>query len=243
MGLFINVGIGAIIAIAVIVGLILGFCKQFSKRLCAIASILIAIILVNVLFPLVAKTGVLDKLTNKVSSWFTPKFFSVVINDAETLKKTISGNFLSVLSSASDQVFAFMEGVLGGTNLKMTLGNFFARVIVSSVCETILWLALYLIIKYFLFGVKYLLSKISKVVVFKSIDKIFGMLWAVACTYLIVVGVVLTVGEIVVVQFIPKAEPTLAKYISQSILLKVAHETNLIGSYVASAFNLSLVKL
>ena len=239
IGVIINIGIGLVIAIAAIVGLAVGFCRQFSKPLVGIVAILGAIILVMILYPIIFNTGILNGFVEKATGWFSDEFYKRPVTDLESFQAAISDNYLKIFSGSAERVFARMSNVLGGED--MTIGKFFGRAFVNVVIEFSMWLVFYLIIKYFMYGVKYLLGKITQVVVFKSIDRILGLAWSLIWTYLIVVGIILTAGEIVIVQFFPNLEPTVADWIRQSSLLKLAHDTNVLGSFFANILAMPLV--
>ena len=229
IGIIFDVVIGVVILVAVIVGLARGFCKQFSRPLVGLISIIGAIALVTIIYPLIVSTGILNGFMTTTSNWFTPDFYQTKIDSVETLQATISDNYLRILSGSAEGFFARMEGLLLGTDFDMTIGNFFGVTIVNIICEFSMWIILYLAIKYLLFGIKYLLGKITKVVVFKSIDKILGLVWSLALTYIITVGLILTTGEIVLTQFLPDFADKVTPYMSQSVLLSFFHGTNVLG--------------
>lgn len=243
IGVIINIGIGVIIAAAVIIGAIAGFCKQFSKPLVGLVSLFGAIILVMLFYPLIFSTGIFNGFVSKACGWFKDDFYHLPTNTIEQFQEAISGNYLRVLSGSSDWVFAQMGNVLTDSGLDWTIGNFFGLAIVNTILKFVLWLILYLIIKYFLYGVKYLLTKIAQIIVFKSIDKIIGVVWALLLSYLVVVGIVLTAGEIIIVQFFPNLEPTVAEWIGSASLLRFAHNTNILGSMISNVLNIPLVTL
>ena len=240
VGVIINIGIGFIIALAAIIGLAVGFCRQFSKPLVGIVAILGAIILVMILYPIIFQTGILNGFVEKVRGWFADDFYAREIRDVESFQAAIADNYLSIFSGSAERVFTRMQIVLEGAEV-MTIGDFFARAFVNVVIEFTMWLVFYLIIKYFLYGVKYLLCKITQVVVFKSIDRILGIAWSLLWTYLITVGIILTAGELVVVQFFPGFEETVAGWIRESSLLQLAHDTNVLGSFIANVLAMPLV--
>ncbi|MCH5152756.1 MAG: hypothetical protein J1F68_02185 [Clostridiales bacterium] len=240
LGVIINLGIGLVIAIAAIVGLAVGFCRQFSKPLVGIVAILGAIILVMIIYPIIFNTGILNGFVDKATGWFSDEFYSRPVTDIDSFQEAIADNYLRIFSGSAERILARMETTLEGAEV-MTFGAFFGRTIVNVVMEFSMWLVFYLIIKYFLFGVKYLLCKITQVVVFKSIDRILGIAWSLVWTYLIVVGIILTVGEIVVVQFFPGIEPTFAEWIRSASLLKLAHDTNVLGSFFSTLLAMPLV--
>ena len=240
VGVLINLGIGLIIAVAAIVGLAVGFCRQFSKPLVGIVAILGAIILVMIIYPLIFSTGILNGFLEKATGWFSDDFYTREITDVESFRAAISDNYLNIFAGSADRIFTRMQLVLKDAEV-MTIGGFFGRAIVNVVMEFSMWLIFYLIIKYFLYGVKYLLCKITQVVVFKSIDRILGIAWSLVWTYLIVVGIILTAGEIAVVQFVPDFEQTFAQWIIDASLLKLAHDTNVLGSFFANILAMPLV--
>ena len=243
MGVFINIGIGLVIAIAAIVGLAVGFCRQFSKPLVGIVAIIGAIVLTMIIYPLIFSTGIFDKFVAKACGWFTAEFYQRPVTDVESLQAAISDNYLRILSGSAGWVFTQMSNVLTDSGLDWTIGNFLGRAIVNIILEFSMWLILYLIIKYFLYGVKYLLGKITQVVVFKTIDRVLGLVWALLWTYIIVVGVILTAGELVIVQFFPGFESTAAGWINDAALLKFFHDTNVFGSFVGNIFGIHLIGL
>lgn len=241
IGVLVNIVIGLIIAVAAIVGLAVGFTRQFSKPLVGILAILGALILTMVLSPILFNTGIFNGFIAKASSWFSAEFYSRPVTDMDSFNEAIKDNYLRILGGSGEWVFAQMTNVLQDSGLDWTIGNFLGKAIVQVIIDFTMWLILYLIIKYFLYGVKYLLCKITQVVVFKSIDRILGIAWSLIWTYLIVVSVILTLGELIIVQFAPGFESTIAKVINDSSLLKLAHDTNVLGSFVSSILNMKLV--
>ena len=241
LGIITDVLIGLAFLIALIVGLARGFCRQFSRPLVGLISIIGGIALVGIIYPLIVGTGVLNGFVTSAAGWFTKDFYTTQIDSVETLQATIADNYLHILSGSAPQLYARMEGMLVGTDLEMTLGNFFGLIIVNVICEFGMWVILYLAIKYLLFGIKFLLEKITLVVVFKSVDKIFGLVWSMLWTYIIVIGAMLTTSEVVFTKFLPDMVPSFAEFIKNSALLNFFHGTNVLGSFVANLLGVSLI--
>ncbi len=233
MGIFVDIGLVAIFLIAVIIGAVKGLCRQFSRPLLGLLSIAGAVVLVIVIYPLLANMGGMISFVSAVSGWFGNPMYTTVVSSAEQLSQTMSGSYLAILSGMSDTIFAKMQSSLAPGGLPLTIGNWFGRMIVNVIVEFFLWLAFYLAIKYLLKGIKYLLMKITSVVVFKSIDKVFGIIWAAALTYLIVIGVVLTAAEVVIVRFLPGMTEWLTNMLAGSTVLRFFHNTNVLGSLLA----------
>ena len=243
VGLFIDLGLGAALLLAALVGILYGFCRQFSRALVSIISVISAIALVALVYPLIRQTGILNGFTGAAAGWFKPELYSTPITDAESLRATISNNYLRILSGTSDKMYERMVTMLGNYSIELTIGNFFGQIIVNVIFEFIMWLVFYLAIKYLLVGIKYLIEKITQVVVFKSIDKIIGIIWAAIWTYFIMIGVVLTTSEIVVAQFMPDYTTAFAGWIQNSTLLKFAHNTNVLGSFISNLLGTKLIDL
>lgn len=242
MGVIADIVICVIFAIALLIGVLRGFSKQFSRPLLVILSFVAAISLVALLYPLFADTSLMVGIIQGVSSWFSKPMYSVELMDAESLRQTVSGSYLAIFSPSADSMFNRMQNMLGKSGLPITFGNFFGKIIVNVVTEFLMWLLLYIAIKYLLKGVKYLSGKITQVVVFKTIDRVLGAVWAVALTYCIVIGIILTVVELLVslssgtVYFV-------TNLLDGSTILKFLHNTNLLGSFIAKLFGKQLIVL
>ena len=234
--------LGHALLIAVIVGLVRGFSRQLSRPLVGLISIVCAILLVALLYPMITSTGILNGIMAKAGGWFTPEFYSKPIDSVETLQDVISDNYLRILSGSAKSLFARMQATLGD-NFEITIGNFFGVTLINMICELVMWIIFYIALKYLLIGVRYLLKKISSVVVFKSIDKILGLVWSLLWTYIIVVGIIFTTSELIVVKLLPDHEATFAAYISNSTILRFLHNTNVLGSFIANLLGTNLVTI
>lgn len=237
MGLGIDIGIGVIILIAAIVGLIKGFHNQFTKGFCSFVALCAAIALAAIIAPLIRPFGFYTNLQNTATGWFTAEYLSVEVHSAEELSSVLEGTTLAILAGASDQIFGKMQ-----ESQIATLGKFFGSVIINVIAAFIIWLILYLILKFALYGVRVLLKKASEMPVLKSIDKIFGFIWAEVITYLIVIVFILTAAEIVIIQFIPSAIEPVRNIIGSSHILSFLHNFNL-GSVLARFLGLDLTAL
>ena len=238
IGTFIDLGVGVIILIAVFVGLAEGFSRQFSRPLCGLIAIFGAIALTAFLYTLIAPLGFYAGLEAKATALFKADFYLQQASDSESLAAVLSGGYLRLLSSSSEMIWNSMSAM--GV---YTLGEYFGKLLIKVAAQFIIWLVLYLAIKYLLFGIKYLMTKIARVVVFKSIDKIFGLVWSLAITYIIVISVVLTTGELVLGKFLPNIADMVAGYLKQTSLAKFLHNTNMIGSFISSLLNWPLFSL
>lgn len=242
VGVLINIGLGFTIAIATVIGLLVGFSRQFSKPLVVLVSIFVAVMLTTLIFPLIFNTGILNGFVDKATGWFSAEFYSRPVTDVESFQAAISDNYLKIFSGSADRVFARMQIVLEGYD-EMTIGLFFGRSIVNLIIGFALWLIFYLVVKYFLYGIQYLLCMITEVVVFKSIDRILGLIWALLLTYIIVVGIGLTAAELIVTQFLPEQQFAFAEIIRNASLLKLAHDTNVLGSFLANLLAKPLIDI
>ena len=235
---FIDIGFVAIFLIAFFVGLGEGFSKQFSKPLCGLIAIFGAAALTMVLHPLIASVGFYGGLEAKATGWFSAAFYSQEATDAASLQTILSSGYLRILSNSAESIWNNMADMQ-----VTTLGAYFGKLIIKIAAYFIIWLVLYLVIKYLLFGIKYLMSKIARVVVFKSIDRILGIVWALAVTYIIVIGIVLTAGEMITSKFLPNIADLAISYLDKTTVAKFFHNFNMIGSFIASIINWPLYSL
>ena len=235
IGTFIDLGFGAIILIAFFVGLGEGFSRQFSRPMCGLIALFGAIALTSVIYTFVSPLGFYIGLEEKATALFSAEFYTQQASDPESLAAILSGGYLRILSSSAEAIWGKMAA-MGVT----TLGSYFGKLLIKIAAQFIIWLVLYLAIKYLLFGIKYLMTKIARVVVFKSIDRIFGIIWSLAVTYIIVVSIVLTTGELVTNQFFPSIAELGTNYSAQTSVVKFLHSTNVIGSFIADILNWSL---
>lgn len=236
MGTFIDIGFAVIVIIAVFVGLAEGFSRQFSRPLCGLIAIFGAIGLSAFLFTLISRLGFYAGLEEKAIALFKASFYSKSVSSAEDLTAVLSSGYLRLLASSSEMIWGKMA-TMGAT----TLGEYFGKLLMKIATQFIIWIVLYLAIKYLLFGIKYLMTKIARVVVFKSIDRIIGLVWSLALTYIIVIGLILTTGEIVLAKFFPSIADLVSSYIAQTSIVKFLHNTNIIGSFVSSILNWPLL--
>ena len=236
LGTFIDVGFGVIILIAVIVGLAVGFSRQFSRPMCGLIAIFGAIGLTVVIYTLISPLNFYLGLEEKATGWFQAAFYSKEASDADSLAAILSGSYLRILTSSAENIWERM--VSDGVN---TLGAFFGKLAVKVISQFLIWLVLYLAIKYLLLGIKYLMTKISRVVVFKSVDRIFGLVWSLTLTYIVVISIVLTTGELVLNKFFPEIADIMAKYLADTSMTKFFHNTNVVGSFISDILNWSLL--
>ena len=228
IGTFIDIGFGVIILIAFFVGIGEGFSRQFSKPMCGLIAIFGALGLTALIYGLVSQLGFYGGLEEKAMGLFTAEFYSQQASDPDSLAAILEGGYLRILVSSAEKLWTKMVEMH-----TTTLGAFFGKLLIKVAAQFIIWLVLYLAIKYLLFGIKYLMTKIARVVVFKSIDRIFGLVWSLVITYIIIVGIILTTGELVTAKFFADIADKASGYIAQTSIVKFLHSTNVIGSFIA----------
>ena len=238
MGTFIDIGFVVIILIAVFVGLAEGFSRQFSRPLCGLVALFGALGLTAFLFTLISNFAFYAGLEEKAIALFKADFYSQSATDAESLAAVLSGGYLRLLSSSAEMIWNRMAAMD-----VTTLGAYFGKLLMRIAAQFVIWIVLYLAIKYLLFGIRYLMTKIARVVVIKSIDRIIGLVWSLALTYIIVIGLILTTGEIVLAKFFPSIAELVSSYIGQTVIVKFLHNTNVIGSFVSSLLNWPLLTI
>lgn len=221
------IGVGAI---ALIVGLIRGFAKQLGKGFCSLAGIVGAFAVCFVVMNLIktAPWSVYTSFVNITSGWFA--------------EGTGLGNFAQSLTGI-EAVAKALNDTYGG-NVALMFGTILADVIF----DVVLWLISYLVIKYVLYGIASLLKLLAKVPVFKSIDRLFGGMWAVLVTYAIVVVVLYTAVVALGVKFgsdggaFAELLDGIKNGVSESAVFKYVHEYNIVGAaWAKSLFKIDVI--
>lgn len=238
MSFYVDVGIGAILLLAIIVGIIKGFAKQFTRGLCGFIGLIGSIGLTLLIMPVVQNAGMLKGFATTAAGWFTGEEFTVLIASEEDLLAALSSGFLKILSTLSPRIWANMQA-----NGMVTLGEYFGDMCARVITGILLWIILLLAIKFIFLGIRKLLGKLSTLPVLKTLDHIFGAVWSLAITYVIVVCIITTAAEIVMIKYIPSMQPTLEQIVSETAVFQVLHETNVIGSYIARMFGVDLATL
>ena len=238
MPLYVDIVVGAILLLSIIVGVIKGFAKQFTRGLCGFIGFIGSIGLTLIIIPALHKAGALNGFSSIAASWFTAEEFTVTISSDEELVAALSSGVLKILSGLSPRIWASMQGY-GMTTLGAYFGDMCARLITG----ILLWIVLLIAIKFIFLGIKKLLEKLATLPVLKTLDRIFGGIWSLAIAYVIMVCFVITAIEIVMIKFIPSMQPTLEQIVNGSAVFQVLHETNVIGAYIARLLGVDLAAL
>lgn len=238
MGVYVDIGISAILLIGLIVGAIKGFAKQFTGGICGFIGLIGSIGLTILIIPALENAGTLTGFANVAAGWFKSEAFTTSVTSEEQLIEVLSAGFLKILSGLSPRIWAAME-----TYEMTTLGAYFGDLCARLIVGLVLWIVLLLVFKLIFWCIKKLLEKLASLPVLHTLDKIFGALWSLLLTYIIVVCFIVTAAEIVVIKWIPSIQPTLTEIINNSTVFQVLHDTNIIGSYIARLLNVDLSAL
>lgn len=238
MATYVDIGISAILLLAILIGALRGFAKQFTSGFCGLIGLVGSIGLTILILPAVHRAGLLTGFAATASGWFSGETFIAEISSAEQLNEALSSGFLRILSKLSPRIWTTME-----TQGMTTLGAYFGDLCARFIVGIIVWIVLILIFKLIFWGIRRLLRKLASLPVLHTLDKIFGAIWSFAVAYIVVVCVILTVVEIVAVKWLPNVRDTIWGIVSQTKVLQFLHETNLFGSYVAQLLNVDLSTL
>lgn len=238
MATYVDIGISAILVIALVVGAIRGFAKQFSKGLCGFIGLVGATGLTLIIMPALQAAGTLSGFAATAAGWFSGEEFTKVVADEGELLGVLSDGFLKILSSLSSRIWIAMEK--GGMT---TLGQYFGDMCARFIVGIVMWIVLLLIIKFIFIGIKKLFEKLAKLPVLRTLDKIFGGIWSLLVAYIIIVPIIMTAAEIVIIKFAPALQPTLEDIVMNSAVFQVLHDTNIIGSYIARLVSVDLATL
>lgn len=240
LGTILGISVIAIAVIFLIIGLIRGFANQMGKGIRALVALIGSVALVVVLMGLVTKKvdGAYSfKLFGNIYAWATNLFkggFAQEVTSAAELGEVMSGSWLKVMAGLSDKIYGAMSNQ-GMT----TLGQYFGMIITKAIFGFVIWLVSYIVLKYLLRLIAFLLRKLAKVPVFKTIDKVFGGIWAVALTYVILISVIYTAVIVLSAKIgqLSGINTALAKAIAEGNTLakvfKFVNDTNVLGGFLA----------
>lgn len=238
MPTYVDIGISAIFVIALVIGAIRGFTKQFFKGICRLIGLVGAVGLTMIIVPALHKAGTLNGFAATATNWFSGEEFITTITSEEDLLTVLSGGFLKILSSLSPRIWATMSA-----NEMTTLGQYFGDMCARFIVGFVVWIVLLLIIKLIFFGIRKLFEKLSTLPVLRTLDKIFGGVWSLLIAYVILISFIATAAEIVIIKFVPSFQATLEDIVNNSTVFQVLHDTNIIGSYVARLLGVDLATL
>lgn len=242
MALYVDIGIGAILLIAIIVGLIKGFAKQFTKGLCGFIGFVGAIALTIIIIPALHKAGTLNGFAGSAAGWFSGEEFVATISTQEDLINTLnSSGFLSILTN--ENISGRIWSTMSEAGMS-TLGQYFGDVCARLISGVILWIVLLIIIKFIFLGIRKGFEKLSTLPVLRTLDRIFGVLWSAAIAYIVLVIFIITAVEIVTVKWLPEnIQETLTTIVNDSTVFKALHDTNIVGAYIARLLGVDLATL
>ena len=241
MHLYVDIAISAILAIAIIVGIIRGFTKQFVGGFCWFIGLVGSIGLTLLIVPALVKDGILNSFSGMAAGWFSGEEFTAQITTQEELLSALSSSgFLRILTteSISGRIWATMS-----QSQMTTLGAYFGSICAKFIAGFVIWLVLLLIFKLLFWGVRKGMEKLSKLPVLRTLDRIFGAIWSLAIAYVIIVVFITTAVEIVIVKWLPNMQETLLAIVSNSSVFQLLHDTNVIGTYLARLLNVDLASL
>lgn len=242
MATYVDIGIGAILLIAIIVGLIKGFAKQFTKGLCGFIGLVGAICLTVIIMPALQNAGTLNGFASAASGWFSGEAFTIEINSQDEMVNALnSSGFLSIL--ANENISGRIWSTMSAAEMH-TLGEYFGSVCARLISGVVLWIVLLIIIKFIFLGIRKGLEKLSTLPVLRTLDRIFGVLWSAAICYIVLVVIAITAIEIVAVKWLPEnIQETLRTLVDTSTVFKALHNTNIVGAYIARLVGVDLATL
>lgn len=242
MNLYVDIGISAIFVLALIIGIIRGFTKQFVGGFCWLIGLVGSIGLTLIIVPALVKDGSLNDFSAVATGWFSGEEFIAPVNSYDDLLATLSASpFLAILKAEniSQRIWITMSES-GMTTLGMYFGAICAKLIVGFV----IWIVLLLLFKLVFWGVKKGLEKLAKLPVLRTFDKILGGIWSVLIAYVIIVVFAITAAEVVIVRFCSsEIQETLRNVLNDSAVYQILHDTNVIGAYIAKLLNVDLSTL
>lgn len=218
-GTYTDIVVGVIALIAFFVGIKKGFIKQIGSLIGGFAAFVVAVVLTALISSKLTTLTFFGSFVGETTKWFSTGFFE------------------------SDIAVKIATMLAGGDLQGVPVNEFFGTLAAIAIADFVIWLVLYIALKFLIKGIKALLLKIVHLPVLSTVDRIFGAIWALIMTYCILIGIVLTLVEIAVSQFIPDLWADVQKIIAESNLLSIAHESNFIGDLIAKQLGMELPKL
>ncbi len=237
MAIYIDIGLSAILLLSLIIGLIKGFAKQFTKGFCGLIGFVGAAALTLLIVPALHKAGTLNGFANAAAGWFKDEAFTTSVSGAEELASVMSGGVLKILSGLAPRMWLSMESMQ-----LSTLGALFGDICARFIVGFVIWLILLLLIKFAFFGVKKLLDKLAQLPVLHTLDRVFGAIWSFGIS-LIFIFLIISAVEIVIVKWVPGAQPELQNLVSNSSVYQILHNLNLLGGYIGQLVGVDLSTL
>ena len=244
-GTVIDIILGVILLIAIISGLVKGLSGQFTVILCALAATIFATVLTTMLSHPIMNIPVIASWQSIPTGWFTQEPLNTAVDltmsaelGAQKIAELLGETPLSFMSFFSATIYSAMV-----SKSLATIAQFFGAFLLETFIDIVLWIVLYIAVYYLLRGFRALIRKIAEVPFFRVLDRLFGIIWSVAMTYLVIVVLLLTGTEIVIAKWFADFQPTFYQYVEQSVLLSNAHSTNVLGAMIAQFFDVVLPTL
>lgn len=227
VGNIFDVSLVALLLIVLIIGLCRGFAKQFGKGFCSFVGIILATATCFVVMMFADGTQAVaplkdwfDAFEKVTTSWFSGS--------------NGFGSFIDGLSS--------IEGIAKAAVKYGSVGALFGNITAHALIDIVLWIVSYLIFKYLLWGISALLRMLAKVPVFKTIDRIFGGIWAMAITYGVVIVIVYSVLVGICVKHGTDAGAlhdilaVIKRGVNESTVFSAVHNYNFVGLALGQKF-------
>ncbi len=240
MGTYIDIALIVIAGLAFIIGLAKGLVKQLSKLLSGFISFVGAVALTAIIIEALKNTTFFFSFATTTSSWFSGEVFTATVApSAEAVAELLN-------NSGAWRILAFMSETFASNMATLeftTLGQLFGYLVAVIITAFVIWLVLYIALKFIIKGIKSLLLKLVHLPVIKTIDKVLGAIWGVFVAYCIFIVILLTGVEVVFIKFFPADTPewqTVQEFIASSKILCFANNTNVIGSWIAESLEVTL---
>ena len=241
MGIIVDASICAIFLIVLIVGLLKGFVKQLSRFLRFIASLIGAILLTAIILQAIHNVGFFQSFEGITTGWFSGDAMIQEIHSSEELAQALSEHkVLKIIASQSEALYNDMLTISTEAVPCNTLGAFLGHHVANLIAGFVLWILLLFILRLIFKGLIGLMKDIIVMPAFRTLDRIFGVLWAVGLTYAILIGIVLGGVEAAILKFAPNVWGKIADYIQGTTVLRWLHDTNFIGELLAGLMNVSI---
>lgn len=235
----------AIFLVALIVGTVKGFSRQFSVGVCVLLGCIGATAATWLLSDIVMNIPFVNSLHTTFAGWFKAEQLNTVVDTSLSVKEGTA----AVSALLGETTFKFMSLFSETIYTAMvssqvnTIAAMFGLIIVEIIADIVMWIVFFIVVYYIFRALRMLLMRITEIGLFRLIDRLIGAVVAVAITYCIVVVILMTGAEVVLAKWLTQWEQPFYNIVEQSPVLTFLHSTNVLGGMLAKAMGMTLPSL
>ena len=237
-GIIIDLALVVVFMVALIIGLVKGFNKLFMGFLAELGGLAIAGALCVVIANKLLSVPQIHAFADTIGTWFKKPNLNVEIGSLEELTTLLSTGVLRLLAGRSELLWSKMQ--LHSTN---TLAGLYGHFILKAFTILICFIVVLILVRLVVNLICSLLQKLNKFTAWKIVNMLLGAVWTTVVAYILVVGVLLTGAELAISHWMADSIPVIQSALAESIILKILHNTNIIGQFISQSLAIPLPNL